>query len=70
MTADLIGVEERVEQLVALVHESSHVIAEDVVEADMAKAKLLMALPQLPLPVRAQGQGGVPAPNRMLPEMR
>ena len=42
--ANLVRVEEREKQVILLVHESSHVVAQDVVETHMAKTELLMAL--------------------------
>ena len=66
----MVSVEKRVEQMVALVHECSHIITENVVEAHVAEAKLLMALSQLSLPVRAQRQWRMPTADGMLPKMR
>ena len=67
--ADLIGVEERVEQLVLLVHERAHFIAQQPVKAGVAKAEQGAALAQLLLPVSAQRQGSVAAADGVLPEV-
>ncbi len=67
---DLIRVEERVKQVVALIHERAHVVAQQAVEAHVPEAEFLMTAAQLRLPVRPQGKLRVPAPDGMLPEMR
>ena len=66
---NLVGVEERIEVLVLLAYKRSHFVGEQGVKPHVLKAQFLMATPQLGLPVRAQGKRGVPASNRVLPEM-
>ena len=52
-----------------LAYKHSHFVREQGVKAHVLKAQFLVATPQLGLPIRAQGKRGVPASNRMLPEM-
>ena len=47
----------------------SHVVREQTVKADMTKPQLVVASPQLFLPVRAQRYWGMIATDRVLPRM-
>lgn len=67
---DLIGVVERIDQLVALFDDGIHVVVEQTMETHMAKAKRFPALLQLGLPVRAKRERGMTAANAMFPEVR
>nr|WP_323498966.1 hypothetical protein [Variovorax sp. LG9.2] len=67
--ADLVGVEERVEQFVALAHERANFITPQPVKAGVPKAEQHSARAQLLLPVSAQGQRRVAAAEGVLPEV-
>src|SRR6202795_1458419 len=60
---DAIYVEERVEKLSLMTDKRSHVVREQAVKAHMTKAQLVVASPQLFLPVGAQRYWGMIAPN-------
>jgi hypothetical protein len=65
-----IGIEKRVEQLLFLAHERTHVIGKQRMKTHVLKAKLIVTTQHLRLPVGPQCERRMPAPNRMLPEMR
>ena len=67
---NLVGIEERIEQLAALIDQRAHVVRKDAVKPHMLHSEFGMRALELPLPVRTQTKRCVPAADRMLPEMR
>ena len=67
---DLIGIEERIEELLALADQRAHVVRQDAMEAHVLHAEVVVRSFQLCSPVGAQAQGCVAAPDRVLPKMR
>ena len=67
---DAIGIVKGIEMSPLVANDRAQVIAEKPVEADVAKAKLLVTAAQLLLPIRPQGERRVTASDTLLPEMR
>src|SRR5690606_8007109 len=67
---DLVGVEERVDGLAGVLDARAEVIVEEAVEADVPDAELVAAAAELGLPVRAERERGVAAPDGVIPDVR
>lgn len=67
---NLVGIEKGIEQLVALVDQRAHVIAENAVKTHVFHAEFVVRTPQLGLPIGAKRQRGVTAADGMFPEVR
>jgi hypothetical protein len=50
--------------------EGANVVGEQAVKAHIPKSQFVVAAPQMALPVGAQRDGRVVAPDRVLPEVR
>ena len=67
---DLVGIEERIEGIFLVGDERPHVVGEQAMKAQVAKAQLVVATPQLRLAVRAQCHRRMVATDGVLPKVR
>ena len=67
---DFVDVVERIEQCVVVLDQCAHVVGQQPVKTNTSESKLVVAAPELFLPVRAQGNGRVVATDHLFPEMR
>ena len=67
---DPVGVEEGVQPCSTLAGKRVHWVRQQPVEANVLQAELTVRFLQLRLPVRAERERGMPAPDRVFPGMR